>query len=75
MAKQRLKRDFSGKAADMLSASKTIVKHGIEHKVFLQEKRSTWADPFFDNLLVRIQKAYPEYLGIDGAVELRETSR
>lgn len=75
MAKQNLKRDFNGKAVDMLSACETIIKHATDHKVFLQKKRSTWADPFFDDLLTRIQNAYPEFLGIDSAKELRAATQ
>jgi hypothetical protein len=75
MAKQSLKRDFSGKAVDMLSTCETIIQHAIDHKEFLQKKRNTWADPFFDNILAKIQKAYSEHLGIDNAKELREATR
>ena len=75
MAKQNLKRDYSGKAVDMLSACETIIKHAMEHKEYLQQKRSTWTDPFFDERLSRIQNAYSEFLGIDNAKELRAASQ
>ena len=75
MATQKFKRDYSGKAVDMLAICETIVRHAIEHKEYLQQKRSTWADPFFDDILLRIQNAYTEFLGIDSAKDLRAASQ
>ena len=55
----------------MLTATSTIIGHAIDNKVFLIGKRATWADPFFDNVKVRIDKAFSDYLGVDNAKEMR----
>jgi hypothetical protein len=64
-------RNYNGKDADMLIASGTIIEAAITHKVFLQSKRSTWADPFFDNLKTQIDTAIQTHLGVDSAKDLR----
>ena len=75
MSKQKLSRKYNGKDVDMLSACETITNHAIEHKDFLQTKRSTWADPFFGDIQTRIQAAYTDFLGIDNAGELRKATQ
>jgi hypothetical protein len=60
---------------DMILAADTIVGHAIANKVFLQTKRSTWADPFFEDFSTRIDNAISTYLGADNARELRNATQ
>jgi hypothetical protein len=70
-----LKRAFKGKDVDMLTACATIIEQAIIHKTFLISKRSIWADPYFPNLKLRISNAFPNYLGIDNAKEMRAATQ
>lgn len=49
----------------------TIVKNAINQKEFLLQKRSTWKDPFFEDLQKRIDHAIQTNLGFDSAKDLR----
>jgi hypothetical protein len=62
-----IKRVYSGKDVDMLTASATIVEQAILHKEFLIEKRPNWADPFLSEKQTKIENAFSEYLGIDNS--------
>lgn len=64
-------RNYSVKDVDMLVTSSTILESAMANKKFLQQKRSTWADPFFDDLKQKIDTATETYLGVDSAKELR----
>ena len=75
MAKLKLVRKFKGKAVSMLSACETIVKHAINRKDYLIAERSSWKDPFFEDLLKRISAAFVDHLGISGSSELREATQ
>jgi len=70
-----LKRDYTGKDVDMLTACGTIIEQAIIHKTFLVSKRANWADPFFPNLKIRIANAFTNYLGIDNAKEMRDATQ
>jgi len=70
-----LKRAYTGKDVDMLTATGTIIEQAIIHKPFLVSKRATWADPFFPDLKTRIADAFPNFLGIDNAKEMREATQ
>ena len=70
-----LKRDYTGKDVDMLTACATIIEQAIIHKTFLVSKRANWADPFFPNLKIRIANAFTNYLGIDNAKEMRDATQ
>jgi len=70
-----VKRKYKGKDVEMLLAAATIVKNAMNHKEFLQSKRTTWGDPFFGNLDKQINEAIKEYLGYDSAKKLRESSQ
>ena len=74
MATQPLKRAYSGKDVDMLTACGTITDHAIDNKTFLISKRSNWADPFLPDLKTRIENAFSDFLGIDNAKEMREAT-
>jgi len=67
-------RIYSVADADMLMASATIAENAIVAKDFLQTKRPAWADPFFPNLQARINKAFPDILGISKYSELKDTT-
>lgn len=56
----------------MLVASFTILESAIKNKTELQGKRSSWKDPFFDDLKTKIDLAVQVYLGVDSAKELRQ---
>jgi len=62
---------YHAKDVDMLVTAATIVENAISNKSFLQTKRSTWADPFFDELKLKIETATQTFLGVDSAKELR----
>jgi hypothetical protein len=68
-------RKYNVKDVDLLVSSETIIDSAIAHKVVLQGKRSTWADPFFDNLKATINKALEDHLGVDNAKQLRESTK
>lgn len=67
-------RNYSTKDVDMLITSATIVDSAITNKDFLVSKRSSWADPFFPNLKIRIDTAIQNLLGIDNAKGLRNAT-
>lgn len=68
-------RNYRAKNVDMLVTASTIIENAIHHKKFLQQKRSTWADPFFDDIKTRIETATQTYLGVDSAKELRSATQ
>lgn len=64
-------RNYSVKDVDMLVTASTILESAIANKTFLQSQRSTWGDPFFDDLKQKIEDATQTYLGMDSAKDLR----
>lgn len=68
---ETLSRNYSIKDVDMLVTASTIIESAITNKSFLQSKRSTWADPFFDDLKQKIETATQTFLGVDSAKDLR----
>jgi hypothetical protein len=68
-------RNYKIKDVDMLVTSSTIIENAIRNKDFLQTKRSTWADPFFDHIQKRISNATENFLGVDSAKDLREATQ
>jgi hypothetical protein len=66
---------YKAKDVDMLIALSTIVESAIANKAFLQTKRSTWADPFFDDLQTEINQAIQDHLGVDNAKDLRQATQ
>lgn len=72
---ENLKRNYNTKDVDMLISAGTIIESAIADKVFLQSKRSNWADPFFEDIKTQINKAIEQHLGIDNARELREATQ
>ncbi|MEK6616662.1 MAG: hypothetical protein AABZ32_11245 [Bacteroidota bacterium] len=70
-----LHRTYKSKDVDMLTACATIIEQAIIHKMFLISKRVTWADPFLTNIQTRIASAFPNFLGIDNAQEMRDATQ
>ena len=68
-------RPYKAKDVDMLITAATITQAAIANKDFLISKRTTWADPFFEDLQIEIDKAIQTHLGIDSAKALREASQ
>lgn len=71
---ESVKRAYSGKDVDMLTACATIIGHAIDNSALLIAKRPLWADPFFPNLKNRIEDAFPSLLGIDNAQAMRQAT-
>jgi len=70
-----LKRAYAGKDVDMLTACGTIIDQAIIHKATLVAKRANWADPFLPNIKTRIDNAFSNFLGIDNAEQMRESTQ
>lgn len=68
-------RNYAGKDVDMLTTCATITENGIANQDFLVSKRKNWANPFFDDLKIRIDKAFNKYLGIDSASAQRKATQ
>ncbi|WP_309608724.1 hypothetical protein [Flavobacterium sp.] len=71
----KVTRKYTVKDVDMLVSASTILESAIANKRLLQEKRATWADPFFENILTNIDNAIQNYLGLDNAKQLREATK
>jgi len=68
-------RNYKKKDIEMLTAIEVIIDNAIANKVFLQSKRTTWADPFFDNIKTQIQTTADTHLGRDAARNMRLASQ
>ena len=68
-------RNYKAKDVEMLLSASTITESAIAHKVFLQSKRSTWKDPFFEDFKEEIDKVIQDHLGQDNAKELRNATQ
>ncbi len=68
-------RSYNTKDVDMIITIDTIIRTAIANKAYLQTKRSTWADPFFDNIRENINLVVQEHLGIDSAQSLRQSTQ
>lgn len=66
---------YAGKDVEMLLVAAVIIKHAIANKNFLIAKRSTWVDPFFDNLFTKIDAAFSTLLNINNAKDLRDATQ
>lgn len=68
-------RTYNLKDVDMLVTASTVIESAIANKKLLQTKRSVWADPFFDNLVAKIENATQTFLGVDSAKDMREATQ
>jgi septum formation topological specificity factor MinE len=67
-------RIYNTKDVDMILSIDTIIDSAIANKVFLQTKRSTWADPYFQNIKKKINEIIQKHLGVDNAKTLRQAT-
>lgn len=67
----KTERNYNCKDVEMLITIDTIIDAAIDNKDFLQSKRPSWKDPFFQNLKTATDNVVQNYLGIDNAKELR----
>lgn len=72
---EKIPRKYKTKDVEMLLGVDIIVSNAIADKEFLQPKRATWTDAFFENIKLRIDTAASTYLGADNAKQLRESTR
>ena len=70
-----IKRKYNNKDIEMLTTISTIIENAIANKKFLQTKRTTWADPFFDDLKIKIENTTETYLGKDAAKQMRDATQ
>jgi hypothetical protein len=68
-------RKYKTKDVEMLTATATIIENAIDNKKWLLSKRSTWADPFFEDLKVKIENATDTHLGKDAAKDMRQATQ
>lgn len=68
-------RNYKVKDVEMLITASTIIENAIANKAILQAKRSTWADPFFDDIKNNIQTTTDNYLGKDAAKNMRQATQ
>jgi hypothetical protein len=71
----KIARKYKTKDVEMLTATATIIENAIANKTYLQSKRSSWADPFFDNLKTQIQTTTDTFLGKDAAKQMRDATQ
>ena len=70
-----ISRKYNNKDIEMLTAAQTLIKNALDNKTFLISKRTTWADPFFNDLKIHIQTTTDTYLGKDAAIILRDATQ
>ncbi|WP_293893602.1 hypothetical protein [Flavobacterium sp.] len=68
-------RKYKTKDVEMLTATATIIENAIANKTLLQSKRTTWADPFFEDLKTNIENTTNTYLGKDAAKDMRKATQ
>ena len=71
----KIKRKYNNKDIEMLTATSTIIENAIANKTFLQSKRSTWANTFFEDLKTQIENIIETYLGKDAAKQMRDATQ
>jgi len=72
---KELERAYATKDVEMLIAIDIIVDAAIANKDFLQTKRSTWEDPYFEDIKEQIDTVVQTRLGVDNASQLRESTQ
>lgn len=68
-------RKYKNKDVEMLTGATIIVENAIANKAFLESKRSTWKDPFFEDFLKEIELTTDTFLGKDAAKQLRDATQ
>ena len=68
-------RKYKNKDVEMLTGATIIVENAIANKAFLESKRSTWKDPFFEDFLKEIELTTDTFLGKDAAKQMRDATQ
>ena len=68
-------RNYKCKDVEMLITAATINDSAIKNKTFLQSKRANWADPFFEDFKDQIDQTIEDYLGLDSAKQLIDSTK
>ena len=68
-------RNYKCKDVEMLITAATINDSAIKNKTFLQSKRANRADPFFEDFKDQIDQTIEDYLGLDSAKQLRDSTK
>ena len=68
-------RNYKCKDVEMLITAATINDSAIKNKTFLQSKRANWADPFIEDFKDQIDQTIEDYLGLDSAKQLRDSTK
>lgn len=68
-------RNYTVKDIQLIIASSVVVQNAVANKQFLQSRRSTWTDVFFQEMETKIDSVTQSYLGLDNARQLREASQ
>ncbi len=68
-------RKYKNKDVEMLTAAAIITESAIANKVFLESKRSTWKDPFFEDFKKEIELTTDTFLGKDAAKQMRDATQ
>ena len=71
----QISRNYKCKDVEMLITAATINDSAIKNKTFLQSKRANWADPFFEDFKDQIDQTIEDYLGLDSAKQLRDSTK
>jgi hypothetical protein len=71
---QKETRKYNCSDVVLLTTAATVVENAIFNKSDLIAKRSTWADPFFADLGLRIDSLTKKYIGVDSAKSLRNAT-
>ncbi len=66
-----VERLYRCKDVEVLTVSSTIITVAQANLATITANRPTWADPFFPNLLKRVNTDFLTYLGVNNAADLR----
>jgi hypothetical protein len=66
-----LKRTYRASDVNLLTACATIIESAITNVVAITANRPLWDLPFFNTLKTRIENAFPNFLGVDNAADMR----
>lgn len=70
-----IQRKYHTKDIEMLTAATTIVDNAIANKTYLQSKRTSWADPYFQDLREQITETLETHIGRDTAQHMRQSTQ
>jgi hypothetical protein len=67
-----VKRNYRASDVNMLTAAGAITLSAIAHQIEITARRPLWTLPFFNALKLRIDNAFPTFLGVDNAKDMRK---